>query len=455
MHFKTLIKARYKVLSGVLLLTLISSCALLERSSEKSRTFPPIHLVLGLDGVGYETFKKLYDGGYFREFYQPQPMVASFPTLSDPNWSRIMNAPMNESYTKAFFNMKYKTENGGVGRPEGSLLNHITKAPAYEDGFNFKAEGMFQHFAMMTWTETSAFYWLDSLEKEFLSTKGVANYFAFIMNTDLIAHVAGEKPLLEYLAELDRRLKRLREKVLLNYGYKLDITIVSDHGNYWTKPQQILYEEHFKKYGWKLAETLVNKNDVGFVVPEIIAFAAFYTLPGQEERLALDLSHLEGIHISSFVKSENVVHVVANNSKDLAEIKVNPEKSLVSYKVLKGQDPLKQQKYFDKEWLTFREYFNKSLESDYPYSAVSLWEGFYKNSHQPASVLVSPQLGRVFANSTLKMLTAMRGLASTHGSLHRAETHGVLISTEAPYPAIRPEDFRELISLKEYTDRYR
>ena len=27
-----------------------------------------MHLVLGLDGVGYATTKKLYDGGYFREF---------------------------------------------------------------------------------------------------------------------------------------------------------------------------------------------------------------------------------------------------------------------------------------------------------------------------------------------------------------------------------------------------
>ncbi len=417
--------------------------------NSKSIDHPPLHLVLGLDGVGYSTFKKLYDGGYFREFKHPSQMVASFPSLSDSNWARLLQAPLSPSYTKAYFDMSLKTANG-QGQPVGSLITHLTSPPKYEEGFDFKAEGIMQHFAMMTWTETSALYWLDSLEKQFLQTKNKDTFFAFIMNTDIIAHVQGEKALMEYLAVVDRRIKKLRENIRVQYGYELDVTIVSDHGNFYVTPKAIGFEESLKNQGWALAETIHNKNDLGYVIPEIISFGVFYCLKNEERRLAQNLSEIKGIHVATYLFSANRVRVLANNGSDEAEIFVDPKQMNVSYTIIKGEDPLQQAQYFKNGPLSWKDYFHQSYESEYPYSAVRIWEGFYKNSLQPGSVLVSPHLGYVFANQTLKMLTMLKGLTSTHGSLHRSETWGVFASTRETYPPIRPEDFSAWISLREY-----
>lgn len=436
-------------ITGLVSLLFVVACA--TSSNITQFDHPPLHLVLALDGVGYSTVKKLHEGGYFREFYQPAPMIASFPSLSDPNWSRLMGAPITESYTKAFFDIKLKTKKG-LGQPVGSLMNHIMEAPQYETGFDFKAEGPLQHLAILTWTETSAMYWLDALEKELLEARGKDTYFAFIMNTDIIAHIQGERPLMQYLVEVDKRLARLRSKLLAEFGYPLHITIVSDHGNYWTKPVQVDYEGPLKSKGWKLVETLTTPNDVAFVVPEIVAFASMYTLPGQEKRLAQDISSVEGVLMAAHAIKPNVVEITANNGKDVARVTVDPRAETVSYDVIRGQDILNQKDFFKGKTITWKHYFLESYKSDYPYAAIRIWEGFYKNSKTAGSILVSPKVGRVFANQTLKMLTALRGLSSTHGGLHQLETAGVVMSTREPAPPIRPEDFGTLVNLQRYKD---
>src|SRR5690349_730583 len=67
-------------------------------------------LLIGLDGIGFETFRKLQNGGHFRDFRAPSPMVATFPSISDPNWARILGLPVEESYTKEHFTL---SENDG------------------------------------------------------------------------------------------------------------------------------------------------------------------------------------------------------------------------------------------------------------------------------------------------------------------------------------------------------
>jgi hypothetical protein len=255
---------------------------------------------------------------------------------------------------------------------------------------------------------------------------------------------------MEYMVILDKRIAKLRQEMKENFGYNLNVTIVSDHGNHFVKPESINFEETLKRHGWNLADSLSEKKDVGLVIPEIIAFASFHVLKGNERDLARDLSETEGTHVTMYVSEPNVIRVLSNGGANETEITVDPNAMTVAYRIIKGLDPLKQIDFFKGGRLSWKDYFTRSFETEYPYSVVRIWEGFYKNSQQPGSVLVSPQLGRVFANQTLKMLTMMKGLASTHGSLHRNETLGVVVSTKDTYPPVRPEDFSILIPLREY-----
>lgn len=439
-----------KFFNALIILFFLLSCT----SAEKKNVLinhPPLHLVLALDGVSYQTMKKMYDGGYFRLFHQPAQMIATFPSVSDPNWAQIMNTPVSESYTKAYFDIRYKTEKG-IGRPVGSLLDHLTTPQLYELAFDFKADGFIEHFATMAWTETSALYWLDSLEKEFIEARDREYFYAFIMNTDLIAHVQGEKYQMEYLAVVDARLKRMRENIISKFGYEPTFTLVSDHGNYFIKPKEINFEATLNKYKWNFADTIQSPQDVGLVIPEILAFASFFCTQGQERKLAKDLSETDGIHITAFASAKNVISVLSRGGRDEIEIKVDPDNQILSYKIIKGEDVLRQNVYFKGQRLSWREYFELSYISEYPNAALRLWEAFYKNSKTPGNVLASPHLGRVFANQTLKMITMVKGLTSTHGSLHRDETWGVVMSTKSPPPPMKASDFQSFISLKEYTD---
>jgi hypothetical protein len=403
-------------------------------------------LLLGLDGIGESTMLKMYEGGYFRQFRRPIPMVASFPSISDPNWAHMMQAPLEKSYTKAHFEFSKNTD-GSVGEDVGNLMNHLTTPPQYEKKFDFKPEGLFQHLMTMTWSETSALFWTDALTRILMEPANIKHdfYKAFIVSTDIVSHTHGEQQVLDYLKALDKRLKKLQEKFEDQYDKTLEIVIASDHGNYFTKPKAIDFDKFLKPKGFVLSNTLKNKNDYAYVASEIISFGSFYTLPGQEKTLAQSFAQIPEVHVTMINEGKNKIRVFSQNGE--TQILIDPKKQRVSYKLISGEDPFDQIELFkNKSSYSWEEYFYKTLDDEYPNALVRAWEGFYKNAVVPGSVLVSPRLGYVFTNLTLELLTALSGVHSTHGSFAREETMGMVISTiPTSKEAITPFEFQDLL----------
>lgn len=402
-------------------------------------------LLIALDGISYQTAMKMYDDGLFREFKRPIPMVATFPSLSDPNWAHLMNAPLEKGYTKAGFDPKKNEE-------YGTLIDHITTPPQYEKNFDYKAEGVLEHFVGMTWSETSALFWTDSLLIFLLEPKNIKNKnitTAFTVNTDIISHLGGEKKVIEYLKNLEEKIKTLRKDFKAQYKKNLEVVIVSDHGNHFKVPTPIDYIEPLKKSGFMQKTILKEKFDYAFVAPEIISFGAFYTLPNQEQLFAEQIAKVDGVHVAlaegKTKKLKNSVVVYSKNSK--SEIFIDSKNKKISYKVHSGNDPFDQIQLFkSKSELSFDEYFYKTLNTTYPNALLRAWEGFHKNSQDKASVLVSAKLGHVFTNLALQIITAVSGVQSTHGSFHREESFGVVMST-LPFKeeALTPFDFYRLL----------
>ncbi|MCB0394007.1 MAG: hypothetical protein KDD25_05580, partial [Bdellovibrionales bacterium] len=103
-------------------------------------------------------------------------------------------------------------------------------------------------------------------------------------------------------------------------------------------------------------------------------------------------------------------------------------------------------KFRSGSWQDFREYFRDTSKNDYPYWVVRLWEGFYVNSHQKASVLVSTAPRFAFANPTLNMISKIKGqVKSLHGSLHALQTNGIYVSTKKEADDVRPQDFKNQV----------
>lgn len=420
----------------------LGSCS----SSTKKDGVVPKVLVIGLDGIPYSTFKKLQDGGHFRAFQPVSPMVASFPSISDPNWSTLMGFGPEVGFTKAFFDPRIKTKTG-MGAETGGLTTHLLKHPAFEDHMDFKVEGIWEHLTTFIWTDTTAKYWLESLEDRFFDFRGRNTYFAFIVNTDLLSHTAGEQALLKYLARIEETVDRIQKRYTEEYGGALEVVLVSDHGNAYFSPVDVPLEGDLQKLGWRVHPTIEGPRDVGFYVPELLSFGAFYCQPASTRDLAVALSKVSHIQSTIYESGPHEVHVLANGGTSEAVVSFNPKENLIRYKVLRGKDPYDQEKYFKKGPLSPLHYFQKSSRDVYPYAAMRVWEGMYANSQLKPHVLANAELGYVFGNKALRLLTDIRGFASAHGSLHRDESLGIFVSTKRALPTIRPQDFMKFVDL--------
>ncbi|MGE3973824.1 MAG: hypothetical protein AB7F59_04780 [Bdellovibrionales bacterium] len=399
-------------------------------------------LLIALDGVGYSQFKKLQEGGYFRQFKPVAPMVSSFPSISDPNWALIMNTEVETSYTKEYIDIEYR-DGKKIGRKVGSLLNHLSQPPLYETLFDFKPEGVLQHLASLTWSETTGLYWLDVIEKDLFNNSSKELYQAFIFNTDVISHTKGEQDILRYLSEVDSKLIGLEKRYQEKFKQNLEIILLSDHGNIFLKPKAILPDERLAKKKWNLKDYLENERDVVYVIPEILSFAAFYTLDKSKAALATDLAEIEGVHVTLTYQEPNRIMVYSKNT--IAQIDVDPKRKTVGYRIVKGQDPFSHSHLFKKGPLSWPTYFHETLATKYPYALVRAWEAFTTNSKQKPSVLVSTKSGYVFANKALEWITMVMGLESVHGSFEREESLGILVSNKREFPALPVREIHKLV----------
>ncbi len=437
-----------KILKVLLIVFTLSSCQTTPVSFSKA---PPEKLIIGLDGIGYSLFKEMHEGGHFRNFHSPSRMISTFPSISDPNWSRLFDVPVSESYTKVYFDQK---RNQGRGKKVGNILYHLSHPPTHEKGFHFKAKGFWGHLVTMVWTETSALHWLDVLEEDFFNVADVKNYFALIANSDIISHVNGRHSILRYMKKIDDRLKAIEKKYRKLYGKELEIILISDHGNsFFKKIESIHYKSVLKDKGWSYQSQLKNKLDYTFISPEIISFGAFYCKNSQRFKLAKDLSYVEGVHITAIKgKLKNTVDVFSESGKNHSQIFIDPKRQRVGYKVIQGEDPFSHISLFKNTKLSWEDYFKRTVDLEYPYALVRLWESLYINSIQSAQVVVSGKAGYAFSNVALRIMLGFDGLHSTHGSLNRGDTTGLFVSNQRVLPSIRPEDFKKIVNIQDFHD---
>src|SRR5690606_14412209 len=200
---------------------------------------------------------------------------------------------------------------------------------------------------------------------------------ALIINTDIISHIGGENKVMEYLKELHKKLKQLRIVFKNKHQKDLEIVLVSDHGNNYQVPVNIDYKDPLSKRGFQQTSVLKTKKDFAFVAPEIISFGAFYCLSESRIELAKAFADVKGVHVSMVDLGENKIGVYSDDGEAL--ITYNPKTELVRYKILKGKDPFNHIHYFKKGSLKAKDYFYKTLDTEYPNALVRAWEGFYKN----------------------------------------------------------------------------
>ena len=413
------------------------------------------HLVIGLDGVAFHTFQKMYKGGYFREFINIAPMVATFPTISNPNWNHLTRTPVGKDFTSDKYFDLSDIHTQGKGRIKGHILRSLQTLP-WHKFFNFKIYNPVERLLFVGWTESSGQYLTDFFQREILKVHQPI-YKVYFSNTDYLSHTIGEKSVLKFLSHLDKTLIQMQRQKIKKYQKPLKITLISDHGNAYVEPKFINYKKLTKK-GWKFTEYLKNPEDVVLLAPEILSFAALYCKDFKREALAKDMALVEGVHLVAFSKNPSEIDILSSSSslgktpvtKGHVKVHIDAESKTLSYILISGDDPLGHSQHFQKsKTLTWKEYLYRTLGNQYPYGAISLWEGFYKNSQQSPSVLVSTYKEYAFANPLLKFISKIKGrIKSLHGSLDRQQSLGFFASThpiDIQMEVLTPHDFYSLV----------
>ena len=419
--------------------------------------------MIALDGIGFQTFQKMYKGGYFREFVTVAPLVATFPTISGPNWNRLLQIPVAKDFTSdKYFDLNH-IHAQGKGRIKGHLLKAL-QAFSWYKFFDFVPKNAIERLLLVGWSFTASRHFIDIFQKDFLKRdqKFYATYFSV---SDYLAHLKGERSVLELLKHLDQTLVQIQKQMLKKHKKPLKITLVSDHGNAYVNPKFINYKQITEK-GWKLSKYLKNLNDVVLVVPEVLSFAALYSDNSRRKSLAKDMAQLEGVHLSAFSQNRSEMEIFSSMPSHKGEagleghvkVQIDEKSKTLQYSLISGHDPLGHAKYFQKsKILTWKQYFHYSLNDQYPYAAISLWEGFYKNSQQSPSVLVSTHKDYAFANPLLKFVSKLKGrIKSLHGSLDRSQSLAFFASTHIyiQTEALIPSDFYPLISPPQQRKRH-
>ena len=438
------------VLFSIMLFSLVVFAS--TSTSSESRDDTSGHLVIALDGIGFQTFQKMHKGGYFREFVTLAPLVATFPTISGPNWNRLFQVPVTKDFTSDKYFDLDQSHAYGKGRIRGHLLRAL-QAFSWYKFFDFAPETVLERLFLIGWSVTASQYFMDLFQKDFLKTdqKFYAVYFSV---SDYLAHLKGEISVLELLKHLDQTLVQIQRQMIKKHKKPLKITLVSDHGNAYVKPKFIDYKKLTER-GWNLSNYLGGPQDIVLVVPEVLSFASLHCQDSKREILAKDIVQLEGVHLSAFSKNRSEIEIFSAKPSDRqtyleghVKVHIDEKSETLQYSLISGHDPLGHSKYFQRsKTLTWKEYFHLTLNDQYPYAAVSLWEGFYKNAQQSPSVLVSTDKDYAFANPLLKFVSKLKGrIKSLHGSLDRDQSLAFFASTHTRVEALTPSDFYQLIS---------
>jgi hypothetical protein len=407
----------------------------------------PKRLVLALDGVAYRDMQALQAGltytdlkgrqfhrQAFNDGYFPvSRMISTFPSASDVAWTEILGDRPLPGYQRTYFSQAANRE-----VPQ----NPITTSMEYE--------------RQMTWQETSGFQRtmgfaspghafkreVRELVKNFLNATNQGDtYYALLRSTDDAQHLSGD--IFALLCTLDEKLQELRSIYRAREGRELEILIISDHGNNHAGPAtRVKVRAFLKKAGYRLTKSIVKRNDVVLPTTGIESWVEIHNSPRETQRLALLLSHLEGVDIVTALDPDYTNRFTVINSRgERAAIDWNPLKNSFRYTTTIG-DPLLYQpvvkalacehKLDANGFATADAWMAATMDHGYPLACERIVHAHTRAALNPATILLSLDNAYVHAGWWLKKGSDFVHFGGTHGGLDALCSDGILMTSFAP-----------------------
>jgi hypothetical protein len=378
------------------------------------------HLVIILDGFGYDVVKAYYDAGGLRMFYPPSRVIAPYPTITDTSLEDIFDSIPCAGYEAKYFDRQANRMVGGAG--------------SYLRGQDEPYSRLLQYRANLLWDAIAYArpWWvykrelneaIDDFDRS--QTQEFIAYFVSSAGVSTQQGASGQKRCLA-------RMERLIDQALWQTHGLVKITLLADHGHSYTPGAMAPLKSYLKSKGWRLRGRLSRDNDVVWVRFGLLTCASLDTR--RPAALAADLAGCEGVDLVSFTTGDAVTVL----SRDGGKAIIRRQGESYSYQVLAG-DPLRLQATLarlcpDREgFYAVADLLAATADQEYPAPLERLWRAHFDLVQHPTSVLCSLR-DSYFSGS--KTFAALVKVASTHGSLNRANSTTFIMSTVGPLPAL-------------------
>lgn len=383
------------------------------------------HLVLILDGFGYDVVKKFYDEGHLRYCNEPSRVIAPYPTLTDLSLEDALGFIPCRAFEAQYFDHAANKLVGGandylnsVNMPYDRLLDY--RASMFWDAISYVApwpvfgkeiNDSFRNFCKSPLPEFLAYY---------VSSAGVGT----AQGAD------GQVKCLE-------RVEQLVQQAMWQTRGLTKITILADHGHSYHPATMLPFADLLTKKGWHMSDSLHKPTDVVHVQFGLETYASFNSL--QPEKLAADLVTLKGVDLASYSQGKSVVVLDARGGKAV----VHQKEGKYRYEIITG-DPLRLKDILAKltpdadGMYAGPDLFSATVTHDYPDPLARLWRAHFALAKNAPDVIVS--LEDAYMSGAATFAGAVK-IASTHGSLNRTNSTTFIMSSIAPLPpAFRSAD---------------
>ncbi len=378
------------------------------------------HVVLILDGIGFDLARRHYEAGGLRLFYPPSRVVTPYPSMTDICLSQALLAHRPLGYEAKYFDHEANELVGG----SDAYMNE-TNEPHMER----------IHYTASTLSRVLGFLYpsyifgqeLPAAKQAFDRTEG-PEFIAYFGSTAGMGTRNGAEG---HQIVVDR-IESLIDTITWEQRGQVDFTLMSDHGHSYTEAEPFVVADHLEAKGWALTETLKGDRDAVQILFGLVTYASFAAL--DPASLAADLVDCPGADIISYTEGETVVVLDTAGGRAI----IRQANGRFAYDATDG-DPLRllpilaNLKADDDGFIDADYLFAATADRDYPDPLQRIWTGHITAVEHPADVIVSLKddyyAGSAGFADTVSVL-------STHGSLNRQNTVGFIMSTLAPLPDV-------------------
>lgn len=377
------------------------------------------HLVILLDGFGYDVVKRYYDEGGLRIFHAPSRLIAPYPTMTDIASADILGDFACHASQARYFDEIHN-------HSSGSAMSYIAyRNEAYARFFTYRQDKMWDGLAYFKSGPVFRRE-LKKLKKQFdkRQTKELIAHFA---SSATVSTQKGETGQISAL----KSIEQLVYQIIWETHGLVKITLLADHGHTNTRPEQLDVEQYLKTKGWQSTKSLKEPHDFYIERLGLVTVASLWTR--NPVALAEDLAKCPGVDLASYAKDDAVVVL----SPDGGQATIRKHENSYSYDALIGDllllKPIleglsENQGYYDDVLL-----LTATATHQYPDALHRLWWAHFGQVENPPSVLISLKDQYCVGSRFFSKVTNM---ASTHGSLNYKNSVTFIMSTAWPLPPV-------------------